>query len=284
MGEQTNGKKKRRISKDLRWTLAAVLICAFIWWNNSALTVERVSVEAPVEESIRIVQLSDLHGAWFGPEQTRLAAHVRAENPDVIALTGDFIDVRHDERAAASLLEALADIAPVYFVPGNHEYRAMRAGTGAYERLLQAIGQMGNVHILRGETVPLGEGAALTGADERDFAGGEEEYRGYIGDLSVQSDERYNILLAHRPIFFDDYAAAGFELTLAGHVHGGQFRLPFAGGVFTPDEGFFPEFDAGLYEHESGARMYINRGLGNSAFPLRLFNRPEIAVIEIVPA
>jgi len=275
-------KKKRKIGKYIRWIAAGALLWAFVWWNNSALTVERVTVEAPVDGNIRIVQLSDLHGAWFGPNQARLAAHVWEESPDVIVLTGDFIDRNNDERAAAVLMEELAKIAPVYYVTGNHEYKEKSAGKGAYERLMQVIDETENVYILRGETVTLTDEVTLTGAEDVRFVGSLNQYETYIARLGKQTDEKYNILLAHRPIFFEDYAEAGFELTLAGHVHGGQFRLPFVGGVFTPDEGLFPEYDFGLRTSEDGAMLYINRGLGNSAFPLRLFNRPEIAVIEIV--
>ena len=273
---------KKKTFRRWLWCAAAVLLCAFILWNNCALTVERVTVGAPIEKSLRIVQLSDLHGAWFGFGQAQLTAHVWEESPDVIVLTGDLIDKNHDERAAVVLMEELTKIAPVYCVVGNHEYKESRTDKGAYERLLQAMEQTENVHLLRGETVAIAEDVTLTGADELYFVGGLDDYPAYIERLGTQTDGRYNILLAHRPIYFEDYAKAGFELTLAGHVHGGQFRLPWVGGVFTPDEGLFPEYDFGLYTREDGAKMYINRGLGNSGFPLRLFNRPEITVIEMV--
>ncbi len=282
MREQTNGKKKRGIPKYIRWALAAALLCTFIWWNNSALTVERVTVQAPVEESIRIVQLSDLHGAWFGPEQARLAAHVWEESPDVIVITGDSIDSIHDNDAAICLIERLADIAPTYCVTGNHEELVRRDGSGDYEAFLDAVERTQNAYLLRGETVTLAEGVTLTGADDIPFAGGMSGYGRYIQRLAGQKGARFSVLLAHRPEMAAHYAAAGFDLTLSGHAHGGQFRLPFAGGLLAPGQGLFPEYDSGLYELENGVRMYVNRGLGNSVFPLRLFNRPEIAVIEIV--
>jgi len=140
-----------------------------------------------------------------------------------------------------------------------------------------------NARYLKGETVYLTDRISLTGAEDVAFKGSLKKYSGYITELGAQAEGEYRILLAHRPTPIDDYAAAGFDLALTGHIHGGQVRLPFVGGLYSPDEGFFPEYDSGLYEHESGMKLYVNRGLGNSGFPQRLFNRPEVAVIEIVP-
>ena len=275
--------KKKIIRKWLVRAAVLVLLCAFVWWNNSALTVERVRVEAPIEEPIRIVHLSDLHGTWFGFDQARLVAHVWEESPDVIVITGDSIDSIHDNEAAVCLIERLADIAPTYCVTGNHEELVRRDGSGDYEAFLDAVERTENAYLLRGETVTLAEGVTLTGADDIPFAGGTSNYGRYISRLSQQKGEHFSVLLAHRPEMAAHYAAAGFDLTLSGHAHGGQFRLPFAGGLLAPGQGLFPEYDSGLYELENGVRMYVNRGLGNSVFPLRLFNRPEIAVIEMVP-
>ena len=91
---------------------------------------------------------------------------------------------------------------------------------------------------------------------------------------------RYNILLSHRPELFAAYKESGVDLALTGHAHGGQFRLPFIGGLIAPNQGFFPKYDAGLYT-EDGANMVVSRGLGNSIIPLRFNNRPEIVVIEL---
>ncbi len=283
MSEKKNRKKAIGIPKYIRWALAAALLCAFVWWNNSCLSISRVTVEADVEESIRIVQLSDLHGAWFGFDQARLTAQVWEESPDVIVLTGDSIDSIHDCDAAVRLIERMAEIAPTYCVTGNHEELVRRSGTGDYEKFLDAIERTENAYLLCGETVTLAEGVTLTGADDIPFAGGMSNYGRYISRLSQQKGENFSVLLAHRPEMAEHYAAAEFDLTLSGHAHGGQFRLPFIGGLLAPGQGLFPEYDSGLYGFENGTRMYVSRGLGNSVFPLRLFNRPEIAVIEIVP-
>lgn len=99
------------------------------------------------------------------------------------------------------------------------------------------------------------------------------------GMLVSLTDESYTVLLSHRPELFDIYQTFGMDLVLAGHTHGGQIRLPFIGGLYGSDT-FFPEYDAGLFEQE-GTAMIVSRGLGNSLFPLRINNRPEVVVITL---
>ena len=261
--------------------LAAALLGGFLWWNNCALTVSRIAIEADGNERVRILHLSDVHGAWFGKEQSRIAERAAEIAPDVIVITGDFVDSRHDERASVALIERMAEIAPVYCVTGNHEELERRAGTGTYERLLEAVQRIENARFLRGESVYLTEKITLTGAEDIPFAGGLAAYPAYLAELGERAPGEYRVLLAHRPEMFEHYVAAGFDLTLSGHAHGGQIRLPFVGGLYAPGQGLLPEYASGVYESEGGMKMYVSRGLGNSAFPLRLFNRPEMTVIEI---
>lgn len=276
-------KNKKRRTRQCAFLVIAALLGVFIWWNNCALTISMVTIEADVSEGIRILHLSDLHGAWFGREQSRIARYAEEIEPDVIAITGDFIDARRDERAAIALIERLAQIAPVYCVTGNHEELERRAGTGSYERLIEAVDGMENAAFLRGETVSLTDDISLTGADDIPFAGGMSGYSAYIEGLGGEAEGQFRILLAHRPEMFDAYAGAGFDLALSGHAHGGQVRLPFVGGLAAPGQGLLPEYDGGLFEAENGMRMYVNRGLGNSVFPVRMFNRPEMTVIDLLP-
>lgn len=265
------------------WTVTVVfaLLGAFLWSQNKWLCVTHLTVEADVSEGLRIVHMSDHHGAWFGLRQQWLGAVVDRQQPDVIVMTGDFIDFRGDERASRVLLRLLTQIAPVYCVTGNHEKYEKDAERGVYEGWLDGIEESG-ARLLRGETVSLTDEISLTGADDIAFQDDPEAYPEYLAGLGGQA-QGYSILLMHRPERFDDAAAAGFDLTLSGHVHGGQIRLPFIGGLYAPGQGFLPEYTAGLYDHESGAQMIVNRGLGSSGFPQRIFNRPEVTVIDIVP-
>lgn len=274
-------KSKKRRTRQCVYLLIAALLGVFVWWNNCALSISRVEIRAGVEEEMRILHLSDLHGARFGWEQGRITEYAEELAPDVIVLTGDFVDAQHDERAALVLIERLALIAPVYCVTGNHEELERRAGTGTYERLLEAVEGMENASFLRGETILLEGGISLTGADDIPFSGGMSGYPAYIEGLGEKAEGAFRVLLAHRPEMFEAYAGAGFDLTLTGHAHGGQIRLPTLCGLAAPGQGILPEYDAGLFEYENGEMMYVNRGLGNSVFPIRVFNRPEMTLIEI---
>ena len=243
--------------------------------------ITRQSVAAGVKKGLRILHLSDLHGTWFGEGQEEIVRLSAQSRPDIVAITGDFIDRTCDEQASVRLVERLAEIAPVYCVTGNHEEREMAAGAASYGRLIEAMGRIANARLLRGETVCLTDEITLTGADDYDFIGGREAYPAYLKRLSAEPHGRYRILLAHRPEMFDCYAEAGFDLTLSGHAHGGQIRLPLVGGLFAPGQGIFPRLTSGIYVHANGKRMFVSRGLGNSVPVPRLFNRPEMTVIEI---
>ena len=93
-------------------------------------------------------------------------------------------------------------------------------------------------------------------------------------------DDGFALLLSHRPELFDTYVACGMDLTLSGHAHGGQFRLPFVGGLVAPNQGLFPKYDSGLYT-DGGTNMIVSRGIGNSILPFRFNNRPEVILIEL---
>lgn len=102
----------------------------------------------------------------------------------------------------------------------------------------------------------------------------------------LKKDNTYTILLSHRPELFDLYANGDIDLIFSGHTHGGQFRLPFLGGILAPHQGIFPKYDGGLYtEEEAGeiiSQMIVSRGIGNSLFPFRFNNRPEIVLVELI--
>jgi predicted MPP superfamily phosphohydrolase len=182
------------------------------------------------------------------------------------------------------MMEGAAEIAPVYFVRGNHEY-----STVGYPELEERMLGIDGVHILQNEHVilPVGDGVIrLVGVDDPIF---NKERDGDVAKMNahleqalagIDHPEAYTILLTHRPELFQVYADYGMDLSLAGHAHGGQFRVPFVGGVFAPGQGFWPEYSEGRHQIGS-SELIISRGLGNSTFPQRLFNRPEIVLIEL---
>ena len=252
---------------------ALALIAVYLYAQNNWLQLSRYALKADLEKPMTIVQLSDLHNARFGEAQARLMDMVRAQSPDAIVITGDLIDdTKGDDAPALELARGCAAIAPTYFVTGNHEKLSR-----SYEAFLPELEKTGVIN-LSGRTVTLENGATLTGAQDAGFIG-RENYAGYVASLAPKADG-YHILLAHRPEFVASYAAAGFDLAICGHAHGGQIRLPFIGGLYAPGQGKLPRYTAGLYD-AGDITMLVSRGLGNSVFPFRVNNRPEVVVLTL---
>lgn len=266
--------------------LTLAILGIWIVWSNCALeeSVYRIADSQIPRgfDGFRIIQLSDLHQAEFGEGNSRLIEQIADAKPDMIAITGDMIDSRHTNIAAAlELAEALVGICPVYYVNGNHEARISE-----YETLKEGLEAAG-VSLLENRKVTIkhsDDQITLMGIMDPAFcvdylAGDAAAVKSAIGKLQYERDG-YTVLLTHRPELFDVYADAGLDLVLAGHTHGGQFRLPFVGGLVAPNQGFFPQYDAGVYEKEN-TTMVISRGLGASVIPIRFCNRPEIVLIVL---
>ena len=249
-------------------------------WENHAVrsnTVEVASEKLPAAfDGFTIVQISDLHNARFGKDQEKLVALLKAAQPDLIAITGDLIDKRRPGmQNALRFVERAVAIAPVYYVTGNHEAKSKE-----FPLLKEALGRLG-VTLLLDQTVPIERGGAhiaLAGLSDARFVTADKTKFAAVSAEKLSAflpKEGFTLLLAHRPELFAVYRAAGADLTLCGHAHGGQFRLPFVGGLIAPNQGLFPKYTAGLYREE-GKCMVVSRGLGNSSIPIRLNNRPEV--------
>lgn len=269
--------------------IAIILIivgAVYLYWGNNSLTVGRHTLSpANLPESFsgfRIVQVSDLHNKDF---KGRLIRKISSLNPDIIVITGDIIDSRHtDTDIALKFAENAVNIAPVYYVTGNHESRLK----DIYPEFRESLENLG-VTVLDCRSVTLeknGDEIVLAGMNDLTFYGSSTldentiVFKEMLNNLGGEKGDRTGILLSHRPEIFDTYVESGFDIVLTGHAHGGQIRLPFVGGILTPNQGFFPEYDAGLYQKENTS-MIISRGLGNSLFPFRIGNRPEIIVCEL---
>lgn len=268
---------------------ALLLILLIIWtaWGNTALTVSEYKVlsdRIPAAFSgFRIAQISDLHNAQFGPDNQELIELLKGTYPDIIVLTGDLIDSRKtDTDTALSFARQAVSIAPCYYVPGNHEARISQ-----YPEFVDRLKACG-VQVLSSKQVTLTRGnarIALLGIEDPSF------YDDYLfGDTASvtqrllqdisRDEDLYTVLLAHRPELFDVYAGQNIDLVFSGHAHGGQFRLPFAGGLFAPNQGLFPQYDAGLFA-QGRTQMIVSRGIGNSIIPFRFNNRPEIVIAQL---
>ena len=279
-------KKRRRITFAV---VAAFLSALVIWtvWGNTALELNRYTVTSnrlpDGFDGYRIAHVSDLHNTEMGKENEKLLTMLREAEPDIIAITGDLIDCRRtDMEVALRFTAAAMEIAPCYFVAGNHEARI-----SGYDELKERLTEQGVV-VLEDACVGLersGEKIVVIGVNDpafpiEDLSGDSESVmKKKLQGLSESEDE-FTILLSHRPELFESYADSNMDLVLSGHAHGGQFRLPFVGGVLVPNQGFFPKYDAGLFT-EGTTTMLVSRGIGNSAFPFRFNNRPEVILVEL---
>ena len=268
---------------------AAVLVALVIWiaWGNTALELNTYTVSSsklPQSfDGYRIAHVSDLHNAEMGKDNETLLTMLRDADPDIIAITGDLIDSRNtDIEVALQFVREAVKIAPCYYVTGNHEARVSEYGE------LKAGMEAAGVTVLedvRTEISMEGETITLIGVNDpsyqTDYLFGDSET---VMDTKLEElhteDDVFTILLSHRPELFDIYADHGMDLILSGHAHGGQFRLPFIGGLVAPNQGLFPEYDAGIYT-EGNTNMLVSRGVGNSILPFRINNRPEVILIEL---
>lgn len=266
---------KRRII--LLIVLLVLLVFAVIGDLNLGVSFyDYESSKLPSEfDGYRIVQISDFHNSNFGPSGEAVADKTRELNPDIIVITGDFIDSRNTNMdKAVECARLLCEIAPTYYINGNHECRFDIDEQIGFYRDLQSVG----VKVLIDSSTVL-------------YAS-EESEDSYITLIGLNDDNRnilqefdttdsFTLVLAHKPQYIDEYAAGGADLVLSGHAHGGQFRLPFINvGFVAPDQGFFPKYTSGIYEYED-ATMVVSRGIGNSVLPVRIFNNPEIVVVDL---
>ena len=258
-------------------TAAAATAVGLAWGNTSIVTTEYTVTSPALPKrfhGLRIAQVSDLHNDPFGKDYKRLVRSLQAARPHVIAITGDLLDARRTNiPRAVEAVRAMMTVAPCVYVKGNHEARI--ADYPILEERLRAIGTT----VLRNEGRILRKGGEAMTILGMDCPYGDPDYPHFLYRLKAKA-EGFTLLLSHHPEQFDVYADAGIHLALCGHTHGGQLRLPPVGGIIAPHQGFFPTYDAGLYEKDN-SQMIISRGLGNSLFPLRVNNRPELVVVEL---
>ena len=269
--------------------IVAIILVLVVWirWGNTALEINEykiVSNSVPQNfHGFRIAQVSDLHNAEFGEGNSKLLELLSRTDPDIIVLTGDLIDSRQtDIEIALTFAREALKIAPVYYISGNHEARVSE-----YEGLKMGLAEAG-VIVLENQKVEItreGESITLMGIDDPSFQenylfGDSEGVAKQAIETLLRVSDGYTVLLSHRPELFELYVETGMDLVFSGHAHGGQFRLPFIGGLVAPNQGFFPKYDAGLFSEEN-TNMIVSRGVGNSIVPVRFNNRPEIILVTL---
>lgn len=268
--------------------IIVIFFSAFVLINNYCIsTTKAVFNTQQNNQKIRIVLISDLHGKYFGKDNINLCRAIKGQKPDIIAIAGDVVSNNGDYQAAVSLINGLNDFCDnIYFTNGNHENRF---DAKQIERVIESQGATAlnnkSITYTKNDTT-----LCIYGIDLPLFY-----YSGYKDDkliydltnedieslIGKSSDENINVLIAHNPCYFESYSNWGADIVLSGHNHGGAIRIPFYGGIFTPNGDIKNKhYDCGEYNY-GDSTMYLSRGLGEWIGPVRVFNLPEIYVIDI---
>ncbi|AOY74985.1 metallophosphoesterase [Clostridium formicaceticum] len=266
-------------------TIGFIVFC--LWQNNAVVITKHRYEDAKLPRNFEdyvIVQVSDLHNKDY---HGRLSKKIKEINPNIIVITGDLIDRRNTSiDIAVKFVKQINMIAPIYYVSGNHEELS-----GKYDLLKRELEKL-NVQIVDNAFVALienGDKIGLMGIADPAILQREGNYlwadssnyiKNSLKELFKDVDTNFNILLSHRPEHFDIYRDMNVDLIFSGHAHGGQIRIPFIGGLIAPHQGLFPKYTNGMY-NKGASSMVVSRGLGNSVFPLRVFNRPELVVVTL---
>lgn len=264
--------RRRRGIKRIAACMAALLLGAALVMAalSQRLQVCHYSIASPkVTREITLAVASDLHNSLYGEGQSRLIAAVLDSGAEALLAPGDMADGMSELGGMRALVEGLNGL-PVFYATGNHE-----CASGEAEQMKAALRGMG-VTVLEGQSVPFGE-IRIAGTDDPQGLT-RARWREQI-DACRAEDDVFTLLLAHRPDRIDSYAT-GFDITVSGHAHGGQVRIPLLlPGLYAPNQGWFPKYTSGLYPAGEGW-LLVSRGLAQSAVP-RIFNRPELAILHV---
>lgn len=262
-------------------------IVIFLYLQNNIIDITQYNIKSNDCGSLKIVQLSDLHSKPFN----KVLKKTQELNPDIICITGDYInDKCKNKDKMLSFGKELVKIAKVYYITGNHERRLEN-----FDSIMQELSDIRFIVLLNRISVYNDKGfdVSILGLDENqaDFKDYKARKNGTFiyKDMSpyfaeLENNSGFKIVLSHFPENFENvkemnYSQYDFDIQLSGHAHGGQFCLPFIGPVFSPGQGLFPKYAKGSFGDRP--KLIVSRGLGNAEFPFRLFNHPEINVINI---
>ncbi|MDE5984806.1 MAG: metallophosphoesterase [Eubacterium sp.] len=264
--------------------IAVIMFLLFCYYQNNKIDITEYEINSDcVNKDIKIVHLSDFHSKPFKAvlEKTRM------QNPDIICITGDYInDKCRNKDKMLEYGKELLKIAPVYYITGNHERRLNNFNT-----LMTELKEIGFNVLLN--SLADSENITILGLDENqaDFSDYKARRNGTFKYKNMspyfkqfEKSDKFKLILCHFPENFEglkemNYSQYDFDLQLSGHAHGGQWIMPFIGPLFSPGQGILPKYARGSFGDRP--KLIISRGLGNSEFPLRLFNHPEIVIINI---
>lgn len=266
--------------------LLLILCGIYFYFENTTLEVSTYQIatnKIPNEfNNYKIIQISDFHNNTSSKLTKKLIAEIKNQKPNIIVITGDLIDsTKTNVDIAIDMIKEIIEIAPIYYVTGNHEAR-----TNEYDNLKSQMIELG-VKILENEAqeIQLNNSTInILGINDPSFYKESDILDSKIVKNNMENiqynEDNFTILLSHRPEVFKIYVEKNIDLVFTGHAHGGQIRLPFIGGIIAPNQGTFPEYTDGIYR-EKDTTMVVSRGIGNSIIPFRVNNRPELMIVEL---
>lgn len=281
--------KRRKKRGGGRLILLLIIAIAFLFYDsNTRLVVEQFELTGDRIpkgfDGFKIVQLSDMHNTTYGEDNGTFLSLVRGESPDIIVITGDIIDGwfnSNEEKIAlerdfvSHVVPALCEIAPVYYVTGNHEWPSPWV-----HEFLELMADCGAT-VLRNEYVELtsgGDTIVLAGADDPNGPYDMKTPAELVSEVREAEGDRYLLMLYHRNDKLSMWSELGVDAVLCGHAHGGLIRLPFTEGLIGPGRELFPKNTGGMYE-EGATKMIVSRGVGG--MKLRFLNNPEIVSVTL---
>ncbi len=269
------------------YVLLAIFAIAFIVFAIAALDtrlkVVRYNITTDkVAKPVRIALLTDLHAQDFGKNQDKLFSLLEPEKPDFVLLAGDIFDDRVSFDNTMTTLKLLAARYPCYYVSGNHEQR-----TRQLDELKQLVRDY-QITVLEGDTAQFNinsEIIEISGVDDPEidkYNPDQNIFETQLAQVMRHQTDNYHILLAHRPELIDKYLKGQFDLMVAGHAHGGQWRIPcLQNGLFAPNQGVFPKYAGGRFDFDEKV-FIVSRGLTHTSTRIpRIFNRPELVIIDL---
>ncbi len=278
-------------------SVCAAIVCFFLlvmWYDcNRFVTVDYEVESEKLTKECTFVLLSDLHNKSFGKDNEKLLREIKKLAPDSILVAGDMMTAQKGDKfhVALRFMDQLAKEYPIYYGMGNHEYRAglySEQYGNIYEEYMSGLHSCG-IEPLINETVSLpSANINICGLQmDRCYYKRFRKYpmkEDYLPEvLGKPQQDKFQILIAHNPEYFEEYAKWGADLVVSGHVHGGLMRLPYLGGVVSPKLTLFPKYDGGRFR-EGNSEMILSRGLGTHTLPIRIFNPGELIMIRLRPA
>ena len=259
----------------LYFLILIIIFLIYVLITNDIVVVSKyniVSNKIPKDfDEFKIVQISDFHSNYRLINKT--VTKIKNLKPNIIVITGDLIDSYENFENVTRLINMIKNLSPIYYVTGNHEIYYKR-----FSKLKKLLNKLG-VIILENKNILLKQNKKhinLIGIN--DISHNKKNIVRVINDL--RKENKYNILLSHRPELFEKYVESKVDLVFAGHAHGGQFRIPFIGGLYSPGQGIFPKYTSGVYE-KAFTKMVVNRALGDSRMSIRINNPRDIVLVTL---